>query len=399
MPPSKPRHRRPLCIVVLATAGALISLSACAPPTPVPSTEIESVTRPDLAVDETEEGFDLAALVEAAQQEGPITVYDETGKVVKIAEAFTEKYGIQATGVKVMSGIQDKVSKEYESGNVIGDVVVSQEVPRLYTGLMAEGMLTNWVPGDMYDTLPGFATYPFLNIQQGYFWSYNTDTYGDTCPVDNIWELTDPEWAGHAALEDPENRAVYATAWNQASRNQAEEYAAAYEELYGEELKTDEPTAVHEWVKRFAGNDPVALKDPHEAADAAGPGGQKEPPIVLVSASEYRYNEQNGYHLAPCEGLNPSAGFAAPAMISYAAKTKSPNVAKLYIHFATSQEGMDFITVDGKSSFSTLVDPGEDKFGVFALFDDGQIQEFDTEHLQDDYSSISSWMDLWRSNR
>ncbi|MFN4172662.1 MAG: hypothetical protein ACK4GW_13005, partial [Pseudorhodobacter sp.] len=49
----------------------------------------------------SDEGYSLEALIEAAKQEGPITVVDATGKIVTMAENFAEKYGIQTTGVKL----------------------------------------------------------------------------------------------------------------------------------------------------------------------------------------------------------------------------------------------------------------------------------------------------------
>ena len=45
--------------------------------------------------------FSLDALIAAAKQEGPITVYATTGKIVETAQNFTKKYGIEATGKKV----------------------------------------------------------------------------------------------------------------------------------------------------------------------------------------------------------------------------------------------------------------------------------------------------------
>ena len=42
--------------------------------------------------------FDLDALIEAARAEPPLTVFDSTGKIIDMAEAFAAKYGIEATG-------------------------------------------------------------------------------------------------------------------------------------------------------------------------------------------------------------------------------------------------------------------------------------------------------------
>lgn len=389
--------RRTVAVSTLALVA--VGLAACAPPAAGGDAQLDAIERPELAPDETADGFDLDALVAAAQKEGPITVYDETGKVVSIAEAFTAKYGIPATGVKIETNVLDKVSKESAANNVIGDVVATSEVPGVYAELLQDGILTNWVPGDMYDTLPEVATYPLLSSDNQMIWTYNSEVYGDTCPVENIWELTDADWKGNVAIPDPESRTVFTTAWNQAARDHADEFAAAYEEHYGEKLETDQPTAVHEWVSRLAKNSPAIFKNDEEVSDAVGAPGQQKPPFGLMWAAKYRNNAEKGYSNAPCAGLVPFAGASTPQTLAYATKTKSPNAAKLYIHFATSQEGMEFIMPDGKSSFSSLVAPPSDPHGVFAMKDDGEFQPFNTEYLQDDYTNTVTWQDLWRSAR
>ena len=386
-------------VVVGASAAALLSLSACAPPGADGSVAESTVERPELAPDETAEGFDLDALIAAAQQEGPITIYDETGKVVQIAEAFTAKYGIQATGIKIETNVMDKVAKEYEANNVIGDVVANSEVPTFSSELLADGVLTNWVPGDTYASLPANAQYPYLTSDNQAIWTYNTEVYGDTCPITNIWQLTDEEWAGSVAIPDPESRALYTTIWNQAANHHADEYAAAYEEYFGEELVTDEPTAVHEWVKRLAGNSPTIFKNDEEVSDAVGAAGQSDPPFGLMYAAKYRNNVDKGYKLAACEGMTPYAGAATPQTMAYATNSASPNAAKLYIHFATSQEGMEFIMPDSKSSFNPGVTPAEDEWGVIGLKEAGGFQPYNTETLLDDYTKTVTWQDLWRSSR
>ena len=52
------------------------------------------------------EDFDLDALIEAAKQEAPINIYDSTGKIVEMAENFSAKYGLKATGIKVSASSQ-----------------------------------------------------------------------------------------------------------------------------------------------------------------------------------------------------------------------------------------------------------------------------------------------------
>ncbi|MCB1091870.1 MAG: ABC transporter substrate-binding protein, partial [Verrucomicrobiae bacterium] len=63
--------------------------------------------------------FSLDALIAAARTEPPITVYDSTGKIVDMAEAFTAKYGVTAVGQKVSANSQlEMLIREHQAGNV-----------------------------------------------------------------------------------------------------------------------------------------------------------------------------------------------------------------------------------------------------------------------------------------
>lgn len=397
----RPARHRGRATAIATLAAAALALTACAPPGATenpPATGQPGGGRPSLAPDETAEGFDLDALVAAAKKEQPITVYDQTGKVVQIAEAFSAKYGVKATGVKIETGMLEKARQENTSGNVIGDVIAIQEIAEVY-GELQDGVLTNWVPGDLAASLPESAQYPFLNLYEGHVWTYNPDVYGPTCPVTNVWQLTDEEWKGRVALPDPERYPFYIIGWNQASRDHAAEYEKAYEEYYGKPLETTEPDAVHEWVKRLAGNSPIVSKDSEGPADAVGAPGQAHPAISLLSGAKYRNIEDKGYSMAACGGMAPWAGYTVPQSMTYATKTDSPNLAKLYIHFASSEEGLQFVMPDGKTSFSPDITPAEDPHGLFALSADGQLQPFSTAALSDDFAKISSWQDFWRSAR
>ncbi|WP_309066907.1 ABC transporter substrate-binding protein [Microbacterium sp.] len=392
-----PRPRRAGAFAGLALTA--VALAACAPPGAAGGKPVEDAKpKVSLAPDETADGFDLEKLVAAAKKEGPITIYDQTGKVVQIAEAFTAKYGIEATGVKIETNVIEKVRTEGKSGNVIGDVLASAEVAGVYS-LIEDGLLTNWVPGDMYDKLPEEARYPFLNLYETYVWTYNAAAFPDGCPVENVWELTEPDWKGRVALPDPEKFATYPIGWNQSARDHDDEFADAYEAQFGEEIDTDEESAVHEWLKRFAQNSPIVGKDAEAPSDAVGGEGQPDPAIALIPGSKYRNNEDKGYAQAVCTDLEPYAGWTVPQSMAYASNTDSPNAAKLYIHFATSQEGMEFVMPDGKASFSPDVKPAEDRHGLLALADEGKLQPYSTEYLSDDFSSISEWLDFWRSSR
>lgn len=396
---SRTMTKRAVAFAALTVAFGF-GLTACAPPGASAGGEVKKDEKRtvELQSDETAAGFDLDALIEAAKQEGPITIYDETGKVTQITEAFTAKYGIEAEGVKIETNAIDKVKRESEADNIIADVLAISDPATVYSELLADGVVTNWVPGDVYDKLPEEARYPYLTSGNWLWWTYNTEAYGDTCPVSNIWELTDEEWTGKIAIPDPESRAMYTNIWNQASRDHDELYAKAYEEQYGEKLETEEASAFAEWLKRFAANSPSVFKSDEEVSEAVGASGQEAPPMGQMFAAKYRNNDEKGFHNAPCAGLEPFVSGATPQTMQYVTKSKSPNAAKLYIHFATSQEGMEFIMPDGKRSYNPDVVAPEDVHGLDPLIEN-EAQPFSTEYLEDDYKNTVTWQDFWRSAR
>ena len=103
---------------------------------------------------QVDEDFDLDALIEAAEAEGPITIYDNTSKVETMAENFTAKYGIEATGVKVdASEAFEMVTREAESGNVQGDVIALPDMAALQAQLLPDEIVYSWIPGDLVDNI------------------------------------------------------------------------------------------------------------------------------------------------------------------------------------------------------------------------------------------------------
>ena len=154
-----------------------------------------------------EEAFDLDALVAAAKQEKPINIYDSTGKIVEMAENFSNKYGLKVTGMKVSANSQlEMIIRESQSSNVQGDVVLITDAPAALAQLLPEGFVENYLPGDMASKIPEEFQDPLAISTNANVWAYNTEAY-DKCPVSNIWELTETKWKGKVALVDPLTKA------------------------------------------------------------------------------------------------------------------------------------------------------------------------------------------------
>ena len=108
-----------------------------------------------LAVPVMAQEFSLEAMIEAAKGEPPITIYDSTGKIVEMAEAFTAKYGVQATGQKVSANSQlEMIIRENQANNVVADVVMITDAPAALSQLIPQGFVESWVPNDLEDKIP-----------------------------------------------------------------------------------------------------------------------------------------------------------------------------------------------------------------------------------------------------
>lgn len=395
----KARRRLNVASLSLTTVAAL-ALSACAPPgadggSTATATAAAAPTQQSIQADETANGFNLEALIEAARKEKPITIYDQTGKVVKTAESFTAKYGIKATGVKVELGAIEKVSRESAANNVVADVLVNEDIPAFAAELLDLGILTNWVPGDLKEKIDLKVQYP-LQLHYGPFaWVYNSEKY-DKCPISNVWELTKPEYAGRVAMADPLSNAKYAYWFNSMALNDDQKLREQYRKAFGQDLQTSEPDAAHEWVKRFAANKPLITKTDEEVSEAVGAPGQENPAIGPVSMAKFRNIADKGYKMAICSGLEPSALQAFPSAVAMVTKTKSPNAAKLYIHYLFTEEGFAPQLADGKVSTNASIPKPTDPSNVKDYID--QMSPFRSENLVSHYQNKTTWNDFWRQN-
>lgn len=340
--------------------------------------------------------FDLNALIEAARAEAPITVYAVTGKIVDTAQAFTAKYGVAAEGRKVNEADQvELLIREWHAGNIQGDVSVAADVASIAAQLLAHDVVESWVPGDLAAHIPAEWRDPLVLVNDPHVWTYNTEVY-DTCPVSNIWQLTEPEWNRKVTMLDPLVKPNYADWFNQMETHFDAEIAQAYEALHGTPLVPGERSATAAWVKAFAQNQPL-VADSAIVAEAIGAPGQAEPFFGITSTAKYRDNETNGYKLGLCADMVPFAGWLYPGPGLIAKGTASPNAARLFIHYLLTEEGIAVQTVDGKVSTNALVPLHADEpSGVGAYLD--RMMPFSMATAIEDFDNRPDWQDLWLIN-
>ncbi|THF54432.1 ABC transporter substrate-binding protein [Mesorhizobium composti] len=341
--------------------------------------------------------FDLNALVEAAKKEPPVSVYSTTGKIVEQAKAFTAKYGVQATGTKANAASQlEMVVREAQAKNVQADVLQISDAAAGVAQLVPEGYVESWVPPDLADKIDPFYRDPLVISNEANVWAYNTEVY-KSCPVKNIWELTEPKWKGKVAFQDPLGKASYVDWFNQMAMHADDKIAAAYKAQYGKDLVKDEDSATAMWVKALAANAPLLTDADEAAAQAVGAPNQKEPFVGLMSSAKFRDNQEAGTKLGLCTGLQPFAGWLYPSLGFIAKGTDSPNAAKLFIHYLLTEEGITPQAEDGKMSSNRDIKlPDSEPSGIGKVVD--QMEPYDASSANDDWDARQDWQDFWRVN-
>ncbi|NRP20104.1 hypothetical protein LPJGGPFB_03363 [Ensifer adhaerens] len=343
------------------------------------------------------DGLDLDALIAAAKTEKPINVYDSTGKIVEMAEGFTAKYGVKATGVKVSANSQlEMIIRESQAGNVQGDVALITDAPAALAQLLPQEFVESYLPADMVAKIPAEFQNPLAISTNANVWAYNTEAY-DKCPVANIWELTEPKWKGKVALVDPLTKGTYTDWFNQMEKHADDKVAGAYKTYFGKDLATEEKSASAAWIKALAQNAPLVTDGDDPVAEAVGAAGQKEPFFGLLSSAKFRDNEGKGYKLGICKDLNPWVGWTYVKLGLIATKTQSPNAAKLFIHYILTEEGIAPQMKDGKLPTNTDIKmPADEPSGLMTVAD--RLFGYNSSTGLEDFDRREEWQDFWRVN-
>lgn len=285
---------------------------------------------------------DWAAIEAAAKAEGTLLVYANTSKVEKAAEAFMEMYpGIEVQAFDL--GGDDvllKTVEEQKAGAFTGDVWFSSGGAELVGNVMPKKYVWRFLPDSTAAVTPEEFTQPLLMSRFGTtIFAYNSEL-NDTCPISNLWELTNPEWKGKFFIEDPLNDASTLSKLITIAYH-ADEMKEAYVALYGSEpvLDADTPDAGWLWLKRFAQNGPIPEPGGDEVDAAFATPGMTESYMALTSYSNMPDVLEGNLAFEPCWGLTPKIGIQSQSYVGIINQAPHPNAAKLWVKFITSPDG------------------------------------------------------------
>ncbi|WJV52727.1 ABC transporter substrate-binding protein [Prodigiosinella aquatilis] len=342
------------------------------------------------------ESFDLQSLIAAAKKEAPITVYASTGKIVQQAKEFSQQYGVKAVGIKANAPqIIEILSREALAHNVKSDVAIIEDAPAGIEQLLDKGYVKSWVPGDMKTVIPAHYQDPLTVVLAPNVFAYNT-VHHSSCPITNIWQLTEPKWRGKVAMQDPTGKPAYTDWFSQMATNYDQTVRDAYRQEFGKPLKTEEKSAMAAFVKALAANGPLLTHSDTDAAEAIGAPDGKDDFVGLVSTAKFRENKQ-GMKLGLCHGMKPFIGWNYPSLGVITTGSHSPNTAKLFMHYLMTAKGIAPQGVDGKMSTNQTVKlPADEASGIEKYRDELMVYKTSTAKI--DWQSRQDWQDLWNLN-
>ncbi|GIH60136.1 ABC transporter substrate-binding protein [Microbispora siamensis] len=387
--------RRTRKIVPLALLA--LAVAACAPSTGPDAPSSATSAEQPLPGPSIDASLDLDALVAAAKKEGGLLVYDSSGDIEEVAKAFTAKYGIPMEGVKSDTPqTAEKMTREHAAGNVTIDAAMYEDGGVLVGQLIPQGVARTWVPADLKDQIPAENQNPLLALSKATVFAYNTKLSPGGCPIKNVWDLTEPEWAGKLVMQDPLGKPTVLSFFTQLDAHGNQALEQAYQAKYGKPLQTQEKSAAYEWVKRISANKPVLTGSDEDISAAVGAPNATDKKIGFMSISKFRNNEDKGYAQATCEGMAPFVGFSYPKYVAIAAKSKHPNAAKLYVHFIMTEEGVKHEIGEGGVSGNSTVKPLVTPAGLSDW--KGQLFHTDPAGLLGDLRNRQTVSDFWRVN-
>lgn len=317
---------RPRATAVVAAVALAAGLAACS----------STPSEPEEAGPEWD-SMSHDELVRLATEEGTVSVYAFTSRIASVEETFEAAYpGIDVVATDISSTeLITRLASEHQAGSATADVAYVSDVPVVVTELLADGILTPYVPSRMNDVLDAEFTNPLVaNRLSTKVLMYNEEAHPDGSPVDNLWALTEPVWAGKVVMVDPNVRGDYLDLVTEMSLR-ADEMAAAYEEHFGTEIQLDDGVedAGLQFITDLYANDVVLVDDTDTVNASVGARGQAEPPVGFTTYSDRRDNEDENWALQVASGVAPSPGIVFPAMLGITANAEHPAAARLLIDY------------------------------------------------------------------
>ena len=304
--------------------AAALTLLLCAGCAKAPDAPVSPIAPP--ADTETPE-----ALYERALQEDVLIVYAVSTRVTAVKEAFEAAYPGLCVEVRDLRSpdLVDAVEANHQKGLSDCDVVLCNDNSGDFQSRLVDtGIVVPYLPADLavhWKESASGGVLPFVYEAELLF--YNGDKY-QSCPVDNLWALTEDRWRGRIYMPNP-LRSFSTYAFCAATFAHLGELEAAYRDYAGAELPIPEGSSAAAVFWERMANNLVFTNSSDEVAEALGNG---DADFGVMVSSKLRLRGV-GYAVEPVWRLNPFAGCRTSYAAMLDANAKNINAAKLFLRF------------------------------------------------------------------
>ena len=236
---------------------------------------------------------------------------------------------------------------------------------------------------------------------------YNSSKYPDGAPVDNLWDLTRPEWKTRVQMPNPMEDSVQSNVIQTILQHPVE-MEKAYEKEFGMKIEyskgvlkavkkhplIDKPDASIEWLYRLLKNKPIFLSSTTKIYKNIADVKQDNPPIGITTFSKLRKNKPGEFEALPAYDVEPVFGVAYPTALAIADGAPHPNAAKLLIRFMMNEGFKPWNVMGDYAARADLAKKQVAKFNI-PEFDSLKLWKVDPTAVYDNkYSFLTLYLRL-----
>ncbi len=356
------------------------------------------------------EGMTNEELYEKAKEEvaagAQLNFYSTTSFAEKAAANFMAAYP-ELDGKVIYAEIDDGETYTILQ-NTIGsgvadsaDMALTQNGSDLQTFMLDEGLTYSYFP-EMYKDVVDeqFQKPAVVTFIDSLFIYNNTD---GSIELTNVWQLTEPEWAGKVFFKDPTNETVNINFLIMlTSPEWVERMEEAYKSYYGEDWANEEEyeNASYEWIDKFLANVNYTYTSASDMAKgiASGAGGNLG---LFVFSKLRKVDEADRGNLTVVQFENDVEGFSGFMYNVYATvakDTECPYTCALFINYLLGEEG--FAGEDSWNSSqgyysanSSIEKPEELEDEAYSYWSDKLVFE-DAAYIYDHYVDVYEYISV-----
>lgn len=274
-------------------------------------------------------------LYEKALNEGVLTIYTVSSRVMDVAESFQKQYpGLQVEVIYTRAEeLVGEITEAAASGENKCDLVFCTNGDGSLTeNLIPAGLVYKYLPQDIQGKMLPGGNEDYLSILlEVPLLAYSSEYY-NTPPIENWWELTEPEWKGKLYITNPMRSMISYTLFSTMLQKEAL-MEQAYLERYGTAFVPEKGEGASKaFLRKLVENGLVIVNDSDDVADAIAKPGAPSNAVGVLNASKLRLCE-SGYSLMMSYDIQPFAGVINPANIMMVGGAQNVNAAKLFIRW------------------------------------------------------------------